>query len=60
MIRPEDLAALPEAVKGGDDGAGEEVVQDRLHDLRDLCLRKGRLVAQIRQLPGAGGERCLY
>ena len=48
MIRPEDLAALPEAVKGGDDGAGEEVVQDRLHDLRDLCLRKGRLVAQIR------------
>ena len=60
MIRPEDLAALPEAVKGGDDGAGEEVVQDRLDDLRDLCLRKSRLVAQIRQLPGAGGERCLY
>ena len=47
MIRPEDLAALPEAIKWGDDGAGEEVVQDRLDDLRDLCLRKGRLVAQI-------------
>ena len=60
MIRPEDLAALPEAVKRGDDGAGEEVVQDRLDDLRDLCLRKGRLVAQIRQLPDARGERCLY
>ena len=60
MVGSKDLAALPKAVERGYDGTGEEVVQDRLDDLRDLCLRKGRLVAQIRQLPGAGGERCLY
>ena len=60
MVGAKDLASLPKAVEGRYDGAGEEVVQDRLHDLRDLCLRKSRLVAQIRQLPGPGGEICLY
>ena len=52
MIRPEDLAALPEAVKRGDDGAGEEVVQDRLDDLWDLRLGQSWLVAQVGKLPG--------
>ena len=56
MIRPEDLAALPEAVKRGDDGAGEEVVQDWLHDLWDFCPRQCRLVTKVRELPGPGNK----
>ena len=52
MVGAEDLAALPKAVKGRYDGAGEEVVQDWLHDLWDFRLRQSRLVAQVRELPG--------
>ena len=56
MVGAEDLASLPKAVEGRYDGAGEEVVQDRLHDLWDFRLRQGRLVAQVGELPGPGNR----
>ena len=51
-VGAEDLCALPEAVQGRDDGAGEELVQERLHE-GDLGLRHRGLVTQVRQTPGA-------
>ena len=56
MVGAEDLASLPKAVEGRYDGAGEEVVQDWLHDLWDFRLRQGRLVAQVGELPGPGNR----
>ena len=56
MVGAEDLASLPKAVEGRYDGAGEEVVQDRLHDLWDFRLGQGRLVAQVGELPGPGNS----
>ncbi len=49
-IRTEQLAPLPEAVEGSDDGAGEQSLQDLLHE-GDLCLGNGGLVAQVSHLP---------
>ena len=54
MVGAKDLASLPKAVEGCYDGTREEVVQDWLHDLWDLRLRQGRLVAQVGELPGPG------
>ena len=39
-VRSEDLRPLPEAVQGRDHCAGEQLVQDRLHE-RDLCHQDG-------------------
>ncbi len=46
----EQLAPLPEAVEGSDDGAGEESLQYLLHE-GDLRLGNGGLVAQVCHLP---------
>ena len=50
-VGSEELAPLPEAVQGRDDGAGEQPVQQLLHK-GNLRLGNGGLVAQVRHLPG--------
>ena len=50
VVWSKELAALPEAVQGRDDGAGEEPVQNLLHK-GNLCLGDGGLVAQVSHLP---------
>jgi hypothetical protein len=55
-VGAEQLAPLPEAVEGSDDGAGEESLQDLLHK-GDLCLGNGGLVAQVSHLPCPVGKQ---
>jgi hypothetical protein len=52
----EQLAPLPEAVEGSDDGAGEQSLQDLLHE-GDLRLGDGGLVAQVSHLPCPVGKK---